>query len=153
MEKDIARFRKLQKRCQTNLTDRECVIIALKGLNFNLREKLEGQDFYDLFLLASRAASYEQLMKEQRRNSSKETYYRNPSLEGAMVEQDLDSESDDEVEVCVAEMINGKPYVCPALSSPKSNASRSSKTKRTWPRLARIILLTSPKLRKYWITY
>lgn len=48
-----------------------------------------------------------------------------------MVEQDLDSESDDEVEVCVAEMINGKPhiYVCPALSSPNSNASRSSKTK------------------------
>lgn len=37
-----------------------------------------------------------------------------------MVEQDLDSESDDEVEVCVAEMLNGKAYVCPALSSPNS---------------------------------
>jgi len=122
VEKYIARFRKLQKRCKTNLTDRECVIIALKGLNFNLRDKLEGQDFYDLFLLASRAASYEQLMKEQRRNSSKETYYRNPSLEGAMVEQDLDSESDDEVEVCVAEMINGKPYHMCVLLCPVQRA-------------------------------
>lgn len=93
--------------------------IFLKGKTF----------FYDLFHLASRAASYEQLMKEKRRNSSKGTYYRKPSLDLAMVEQDLDSESDDEVEVCVAEMLNGKPYVCPALSSPNSNASRSSKTK------------------------
>jgi len=39
VEKYIARFRKLRKKCQTNLTERECVRIARKGLNFNLREK------------------------------------------------------------------------------------------------------------------
>jgi len=75
VEKYIARFRKLRTRCQTSLTEKECVSLALRGLNFNMREKFEGQEFTDLFHLATRTASYERLLKEkkERRTSSKGT--------------------------------------------------------------------------------
>lgn len=57
----------------------------------------------------------------QRRTSSKGTYYKDPSLEIAVVEYDSTSESEDE-EVCVAELVQGKPYECPALTKPKALA-------------------------------
>lgn len=111
VEKYIARFRKLRTRCQTSLTEKECVSLALRGLNFNMREKFERQEFTDLFHLATRTASVERLLKEnqERRTSSKGTYYKDPSLEIAVVEYDSTSESEDE-EVCVAELVQGKPY-------------------------------------------
>lgn len=92
-------------------------------MNFNMREKFEGQEFTDLFHLVTRAASYERLLKEkkERRTSSKGTYYKDPSLEIAVVEYDLTSESEDE-EVCVAELVQGKPYECPALTKPKEKS-------------------------------
>lgn len=113
VEKYIARFRKLRTRCQTSLTEKECVNLALRGLNFNMREKFEGKELTDLFHLATRAASYERLLKEKkkRRTSSKGTYYKDPSLEIAVVEYDSTSESEDE-EVCVAELVQA---LCPAL--------------------------------------
>lgn len=58
---------------------------------------------------ATRAASYERLLKEERRTSSKGTYYKDPSLEIAGVEYDSTSESEDE-EVCVAELVQGKHF-------------------------------------------
>ena len=76
-----------------------------------MREKFEGQELTDLFHLVTRAASYERLLKEkkERRTSSKGTYYKDPSLEIAVVEYDSTSESEDE-EVCVAELVQGKPH-------------------------------------------
>lgn len=130
VEKYIARFRKLRTRSQTSLTEKECVSLALRGLNFNMREKFEGQEFTDLFHLVTRAASYERLQKEkkERRTSSKGTYYKDPSLEIAVVEYDSTSESEDE-EVCVAELVQGKPYECPALTKPKEKSDRPQKNK------------------------
>jgi len=55
-----------------------------------------GQEFTDLFHLATRTASYERLLKEERRTSSKGTYYKDPSNEIAGVEYDSTSESEDE---------------------------------------------------------
>jgi len=112
----------------SDLLDRKCVSLALRGLNFNMREKFEGQEFTDLFNLVTRAASYERLRKEkkQRRTSSKGTYYKDPSLEIAVVEYDSTPESEDE-EVCVAELVQGKPYECPALTKPKEKSDRPQK--------------------------
>lgn len=63
VEKYIARFRKLRTRCQTSLTEKECVSLAL---NFNMREKFERQEFTDLFHLATRTTSVERLLKENK---------------------------------------------------------------------------------------
>jgi hypothetical protein len=127
VEKYIARFRKLRTRCQTSLTEKECVSLAL---NFNMREKFERQEFTDLCHLATRTTSVERLLKEnkERRTSSKGTYYKDPSLEIAVVEYDSTSESEDE-EVCVAELVQGKPYECSALTKPKKKSDRLQKNK------------------------
>lgn len=88
VKKYIARFRKLRTRCQTSLTEKECVSLALRGLNLNMGEKFEGKEFTDLFNLVTRAASYERLREEkkERRTSSKGTYYKDPSLEIAVAD-------------------------------------------------------------------
>ncbi len=128
VKKYIARFRKLRTRCQTSLTEKECVSLALRGLNLNMGEKFEGKELTDLFNLVTRAASYERLREEkkERRTSSKGTYYKDPSLEIAVVEYDSTPESEDE-EVCVAELVQGKPYECPALTKPKEKSDRPQK--------------------------
>lgn len=70
-------------------------------------EKFEGKEFTDMFNQVTRAASYERLREEkkERRTSSKGTYYKDPSLEIAVVEYDSTPESEDE-EVCVAGLLS-----------------------------------------------
>ena len=94
------------------------------------RKYSSGQEFTDLFHLATRAASYERLQKEkkERRTSSKGTYYKDPSIEIAVVEYDSTSESEGE-EVCVAELVQGMPYEYPALTKPKEESNRPQKNK------------------------
>lgn len=60
--------------------------------------------------------------KKERKTDSKGTYYKDPSLEIAVVEQDSTSESEDE-EVCVDELVKGKPYECPALTREERSAT------------------------------
>ncbi|KAK7296470.1 hypothetical protein VNO77_50180 [Canavalia gladiata] len=85
-----------------------------------MREKFEGQEFTDLFNLVTRAASYERLRKEkkQRRTSSKGTYYKDPSLEIAVVEYDSTPESEDE-EAIAKSLRNKKSRELSAPSSSK----------------------------------
>ncbi|KAH7845112.1 hypothetical protein Vadar_032603 [Vaccinium darrowii] len=66
----------------------------------------------DLFELAARATRYEQLLTEDqdRRNASKETYYRDPNYQVAI------AETEDNPEVAVAEIVNRKPYACKAFA-------------------------------------
>ena len=65
-------------------------------MNFELRKKFEGVNFYDLFDLADKATKYEGLLREenQRRNTSIGAYYQDPNFE-----------------VDAAEFIGQKPYV------------------------------------------
>jgi hypothetical protein len=92
----IMRFKRTRLRCQTQLPKSEHIRFAINGLNFELRKKFEGVNFYDLFDLADKATRYEGLLREenQRRNTSIRAYYQDPNFE-----------------VDVAEFIGQKPYV------------------------------------------
>ena len=92
----IMRFKRTRLRCQTQLPESENIRFAVNGLNFELRKKFEGVNFYDLFDLANKATKYEGLLREenQRRNTSIGAYYQDPNFE-----------------IDVAEFIGQKPYV------------------------------------------
>ena len=65
-------------------------------MNFELRKKFEGVNFYDLFDLSNKDSRYEGLLREenQRRTTSIGTYYQDPNFE-----------------VDVAEFVGQQPYV------------------------------------------
>jgi hypothetical protein len=73
----IMRFKRTRLRCQTQLPKSEHIRFVVNGLNFELRKKFEGVNFYDLFDLAGKATRYEGLLREenQRRNTSIGAYY------------------------------------------------------------------------------
>lgn len=58
-----------------------------------------------------------------------------------MVEYDLASSSSYE-EVCVAELVQGKPYECPALTKPKDKSDPGHRRIRTkaWPRFKGVLI-------------
>jgi hypothetical protein len=76
-------------------------------LNFELRKKFEGVNFYDLFDLADKATRYEGLLREenQRKNTSLGAYYQDPNFK-----------------VNVAEFIGQKPYVLETTYKKKKHA-------------------------------
>ncbi|MBI1572435.1 hypothetical protein, partial [Escherichia coli] len=78
---------------------------------FEMKKKFYGTEFRDLFELSSKASYYERLLAEEqdRKTTSKGTYYRDPNYEVAAVEAEADPD------VAVAEIINKKPYVCKAF--------------------------------------
>lgn len=84
----MSRFKRAKHRCRTNLPESEFVHLALNGLTMELRKKLEGLAFADLFELSTSASRYERLLKEEqeRRKSSMGTYYRDPNYEIGMVD-------------------------------------------------------------------
>jgi hypothetical protein len=92
----IMRFKRTRLRCQTQLPESEHIRFVVNGLNFELRKKFEGVNFYDLFDLADKATRYEGLLREenQRRNTSIRAYYQDPNFE-----------------VDAAKFIGQKPYV------------------------------------------
>ncbi|XP_050233432.1 uncharacterized protein LOC126681919 [Mercurialis annua] len=117
VEKYIDRFRNLRTRCMTHISEGDCVLMVVKGMNFAMREHFEGHRFRDLFELTNRVTGYERLLqeKEQRRGSSKGTYYRD-QLDVAVVTDSEDDSSDDEI--CMAEFLGKKPTECAALRKP-----------------------------------
>ncbi|XP_050218815.1 uncharacterized protein LOC126669396 [Mercurialis annua] len=99
VEKYIDHFRNLRTRCMTQISEGDCVPMVVKGMNFAMREHFEGHCFRDLFELINRVRSYERLLqeKEQRRGSSKGTYYRD-QLDVAVITDSEDDSSDDEAD-------------------------------------------------------
>lgn len=129
-EKFVARFRMAKSKCFV----REFVKLAQNGLNFELRKRLQDREFTDLFQLVSCAAKYEQPLREeeQRRNSSKGTYYQDPNVEANVLDPDVYlSDSDCEaIDINVAELTAGKPYTCKALTKPDSKSSDRSQNSK-----------------------
>ncbi|XP_050222547.1 uncharacterized protein LOC126672637 [Mercurialis annua] len=117
VEKYISRFRNLRTRCMTQISEGDCVPMVVKGMNFSMREHFKGHHFRDLFELTNRVTSYKRLLqeKEQRRGSSKGTYYRD-QLDVAVISDSEDDSSDDEV--CMAEFLGKNPTECAALKKP-----------------------------------
>ena len=78
-------------------------------MNFKLRKKFEGVNFYDLFDLVDKATRYEGLLREknQRKNTSLGVYYQ-----------------DHNFEVDVVEFIGQKPYVLETTYKKKKKTCR-----------------------------
>ncbi|CAL9016664.1 unnamed protein product [Prunus brigantina] len=93
----ITRFRKLKMKCQIPMEERHFIQMAQAALKISLRKRFDGMLFGDLAELADKASKYEELLREeqQKRNSSKGTYYESPSSSIHPVE----AESEDDTEV------------------------------------------------------
>ncbi|CAL2266461.1 unnamed protein product [Prunus armeniaca] len=119
----ITRFRKLKMKCRIPMEERHFIQMAQAALKISLRKRFDGMLFGDLAKLADKASKYEELLREeqQRRNSSKGTYYKTPSSSVHLVEveSEEDTESLKEREVAMAEMTKLKhPISCKALTKP-----------------------------------
>ncbi|XP_021819591.1 uncharacterized protein LOC110761433 [Prunus avium] len=77
----ISRFKKLKMKCRIPIEERHFIQMAQAALKISLRKRFDGIFFADLAELADKASKYEDLLKEeqQKRNSSKGTYYKTPS--------------------------------------------------------------------------
>lgn len=130
----LSRFRQAKFKCNLSLPPEEYVKMAVNGLEFELRKKFEVVQFHDLFDLAGRVAKYEELLHEEqdRKSSSKGTYYRDPNYEV------YTTKTEGEFEVNIAELNIKKVYTCETLTKPKSatanlQATSGSKWKRADP--------------------
>ncbi len=52
-------------RCQTSLLEAVYIKFVVGGLNFELRKKFVGVNFFDLFELSEKSSRYESLLKEE----------------------------------------------------------------------------------------
>ncbi|CAL8992807.1 unnamed protein product [Prunus brigantina] len=84
----ITRSRKLKMKCRILMEERHFFQMAQTALKISLRKRFDGMLFGDLAKLADKASKYEELLREeqQRRNSSKGTYYKTPSSSIHLVE-------------------------------------------------------------------
>ncbi|CAL8159871.1 unnamed protein product [Prunus armeniaca] len=97
--------------------------MAQTALKISLRKRFDGMLFGDLTELADKESKYEELLKEeqQKRNSSKGTYYKTQfsSIHLVEVESEEDTEGSEEREIAVAEMAKLKhPISCKVLTKP-----------------------------------
>ncbi|CAL9017940.1 unnamed protein product [Prunus brigantina] len=119
----ISRFRKLKMKCRIPMEERHFIQMAQAALKISPRKRFDGIMFGDLAELADKASKYEELLREeqQKRNSSKGTYYKSPSFSIHLieVESEEDAEDSEEREIAVAEMAKLKhPISCKALTKP-----------------------------------
>ncbi|CAL2277255.1 unnamed protein product [Prunus armeniaca] len=97
--------------------------MAQVALKIYPRKRFDGLLFGDLAELANKASKYEEMLMEeqQKRNSSKGTYYKTPSSSVHLVEVESgeDTEGLEEREIAVAEMAKLKHSIsCKALTKP-----------------------------------
>lgn len=71
------RYKRARVRCQTSLPETEYIKFVVGGLNFELRKKFEGVNFFDLFELSEMESRYGSLQRveNQKKNVTIETYY------------------------------------------------------------------------------
>ncbi|CAL2229071.1 unnamed protein product [Prunus armeniaca] len=109
-------------KCRIPVEERHFIQMAQTALKISLRKRFDGMLFGDLAELADKASKYQELLKEeQKRNSSKGTYYKSPSSSTHLikVESEEDIECSEEREIAVAEMAKLKHLInCKALTKP-----------------------------------
>ncbi|XP_058211705.1 uncharacterized protein LOC131323881 [Rhododendron vialii] len=95
VESYLLRFKTARFKCKIVLPEAEYVCIALNGLGFEMKKKFYGTEFRDLFELSSKASHYEKFLAEEqdRKTTSKGTYYRDPNYEVAAVEAEADPDA------------------------------------------------------------
>ncbi|CAL2230229.1 unnamed protein product [Prunus armeniaca] len=92
----ITRFRKLKMKCRIPMEERHFIQMAQAALKISLRKRFDGMRFGDLAELADKASKYEELLREeqQKRNSSKGTYYKSPSSSIHLVQVESKGEAE-----------------------------------------------------------
>jgi hypothetical protein len=114
-------FREVTNRCY-NLTiaEKDLVDLALEGLMLYLKDKLDGQEFFDTNQLLQRALPYENRAKSRRfrDNANKDKEKHNVNF--------MDEEADDEDgnEICVAEWVKNPEDKPISYSFLKPNGGR-----------------------------
>ena len=96
----ISRFKKMINICKIHLPKIEYMKMAQRGLDIELRKKLQGMEFRDFYELAAKVIEYKELLKEEiyRRKNSMGTYC-----------QEVNQE------VVVAYLSTTRTFTCPLL--------------------------------------
>ena len=90
---------------------------AHRGLDIELRKKLQGMEFRDFYGLAAKVTVYEELLKEenQRRNTSMGTYRQEVNYE----------------EIAVPDLLSTGSFICPLLVKTMLDLWKKSQTSNT----------------------
>ncbi|CAJ2649107.1 unnamed protein product [Trifolium pratense] len=115
----LNRFRLLKSRCFTQVPEHELVEMAVGGLDYSIRKKLDTQYLRDMSQLADRVRQIERLKAEKVRNSKfqkkKEIGFVDSydnEIDYEMSDEYLDFDDSD---INVAELKPGPPYTCKLL--------------------------------------
>nr|ABA93663.1 retrotransposon protein, putative, unclassified [Oryza sativa Japonica Group] len=115
----IKRFRDVGNRCYTlNITDRDLAGLAFNGLVAPLREKLDGQQFFDVSQLMQRALAQESRVKDNKKFAR--PFDKKPNVHVIDYPEASDSEEEGDHDIYVAEWSwtnKNKPFVCSNLMS------------------------------------
>ncbi|XP_050909728.1 uncharacterized protein LOC127123561 [Lathyrus oleraceus] len=112
IDKYLNRFRLLKARCFTQVPEHELVEIAVRGLDYSIRKKLDTQYLRDMAQLADRVRRIERLKAEKckvgryHKKKEKVSYI---AVEGGSSD---DEDIVDRSEVNMAELKPGPPYTC-----------------------------------------
>ena len=95
----------MRNRCKIHLPKTNYVKIAQRGLDIELRKKLQGMEFRDFYELADKVTEYKELIREesQRRKTSMGTYCKEVNYE----------------EITVADLPSIGSFICPLLVKKK----------------------------------
>lgn len=111
----LNRFRLLKARCFTQVLEHELVEMAIGGLDYSIRKKLDTQYLRDMAKLADRVRRVERLKEEKdRTNKVKRVAYvdfRKDHEDSGFEVPDFD-----DTEIDLAELTHGPPYACKVLA-------------------------------------
>ncbi|XP_050888830.1 uncharacterized protein LOC127093990 [Lathyrus oleraceus] len=112
----LNRFRLLKARCFTQVPEHELVEIAVGGLDYSIRKKLDTQYLRDMAQLADRVRCIERLKAEKSKTGR---YHKKEKISYITVEGCSSDDEDiiERSEVNMAELKPGPPYVCKVLNN------------------------------------
>ncbi|XP_058758287.1 uncharacterized protein LOC131631508 [Vicia villosa] len=114
----LNRFRLMKSRCFTVVPEHELVEMAVGGLDYSIRKKLDTQYLRDMAQLADRVRQVERLKAEKARanksyKKERVAYIEVEDVDGESFE---DSYNVEEVEIDLAELKEAPPYSCKLLT-------------------------------------
>src|ERR1044072_6373899 len=127
IDEHFNRVRRLKSRCLTQVPESELVEMAVGGLEYSIRNKIDTQHLRDMAQLAGRVRQVERLKAENFKKDK--VAYVEP--EHYVSDSDQEVEYVDESEVNLAELKPGPPHVCKVLRPSNSkNPPENNKNNR-----------------------
>jgi hypothetical protein len=131
----LKRFRETRNRCyELTIGEKDHADLAFAGLSSYLREKMEGQQFFDVNQVLQQAIAHENHTEDQRLHGQfKENTFREREREKQNVNcVSEESASDEEGKVCVAEWVHMPKDKPISYSFLKPNAIKKDEMKFTF---------------------